>query len=270
MRKEVFGNCELYHGDCLEVMSSLADNAARISFTSPPYNLGEGMEDKGGLRVGHSGSKWSSDKLRKGYGSYNDAMPYSDYLAWQRKVLDELWRICSGAIYYNHKPRVVKRLGRLPTDIVHLPIRQVIIWDRGSGFNCMAGAYMPVCEWIILCAKSDFTLRHKSARAVGDIWRINPTPDKEHPASFPVDLPLRAIETSGAPSVIDPFMGSGTTGVACSRLGRKFVGIELDPQYFDTACRRIEEAQKLPLMECGHVVLEQLPDLFTPASTDQL
>lgn len=246
-RKEMLADgVELWLGDCLEVLPTLANESVEIAVTSPPYNLGEGMEDKGGLRVGHAGSKWGDGKLRGGYGAHDDAMPYPEYIAWQRKVLDELWRICFGAIYYNHKPRLVKRQLRLPTDIVHLPLRQIITWDRGSGFNCMAGAYMPVSEWIVLCAKPDWQLRHKSASAIGDVWRINPTVDPEHPASFPLEIPRNAIETSGARSVIDPFMGAGTTGVAAVKLGRRFVGIELDRKHFATACRRIEAALKQP------------------------
>jgi site-specific DNA-methyltransferase (adenine-specific) len=226
----------------LNCIWGLAAGSVEIAVTSPPYNLGEGMEDKGGLRVGHAGSKWGDDKLRGGYGEHDDAMPYPDYIAWQRHVLDELWRICSGAIFYNHKPRLVKRQLRLPTDIVHLPLRQIIIWDRGSGFNCMAGAYMPVSEWIVLCAKPDWSLRHKSASAIGDVWRMLPSVDEEHPASFPIELPINAIET------IDPFMGAGTAGVAAAKLGRSFTGIELNPKFFDLACRRIDAALRAPSM----------------------
>ena len=240
------GRVTLYLGDCRDVLPTLAAGSAEIAFTSPPYNLGEGMEDKGGLRVGHVGSKWGDRKLRDGYGTHDDAMPYPEYVAWQQQILSELWRICSGAIYYNHKARLVKRELRHPLSIVNLPVRQVITWDRGSGFNCMAGAYMPTSELILLCAKPDWSLRHKSASAVGDVWRIPPTVDAEHPASFPVELPHRAIETSGAQSVIDPFMGVGTAGVAAVKLGRKFIGIEIEPRYFDIACERIEEATKQP------------------------
>lgn len=254
-RKEVIGDCTLYLGDCLEVLPSIESDSIDISVTSPPYNLGEGMEDKGGLRVGHGGSKWGDDKLRKGYGEHDDAMPYPEYVQWQREILDHLWRV-SSAIFYNHKPRLVKRQLRLPTDIVHLPLRQIIIWDRGSGFNCMAGAYMPVCEWIVLCAKPDWSLRHKSASAIGDVWRMMPTIDKEHPASFPLQLPINAIETSGAKSVLDPFMGAGTTGVAAVRSGVRFTGIELSQRYFDIACRRVEAATKAPTL--FHSPSEQL------------
>ena len=68
-----------------------------------------------------------------------------------------------------------------------------------------------------------------------------------HPTQKPVDLMVWSIEAVGAfGTVLDPFMGSGTTGVACAKLGRKFIGIEIEPRYFDIACRRIEEAYRQP------------------------
>jgi site-specific DNA-methyltransferase (adenine-specific) len=240
-RVETFGRATLYLADCRDVLPTLAANAVSLCFTSPPYNLGEGMEDKGGLRVGHGGSKWKSDKLRQGYGEYDDALPYAEYQAWQGGTLEQLWRICSGAIFYNHKPRVVKRALRLPF-FAELPLRQVIIWDRLSGFNCMSGAFMPMCEWIMLYAKPDWSLRDKSASALGDVWRIPAAPDPDHPASFPLALPMRALEASPAGDVIDPFMGSGTTGIAALRTGRGFIGIERDERYFDLACEKLSAA----------------------------
>ena len=239
----VIGNATLYLGDCREILPTLADNSAGVCFTSPPYNLGEGMEDKGGLRVGNSGSKWGDGKLCAGYGEYADNMPYPEYVAWQRQTLAELWRICSGAIFYNHKPRVVKRVVRLPF-FTDLPLRQVIIWDRASGFNAMSGAFAPMCEWVLLYAKPDWVLRDKGASMLGDVWRISPTADAEHPASFPKKLPARAIEASPDQVIIDPFMGVGTTGIAAIEQRRRFIGIEREPKYFDIACRRIEDAQR--------------------------
>jgi site-specific DNA-methyltransferase (adenine-specific) len=242
-RVEHIGRATLYLGDCREILPSLADGSAGVCFTSPPYNLGEGMEDKGGLRVGHGGSKWGSDKLRAGYGEYADNLPYPEYVAWQRDTLDQLWRICSGAIFYNHKPRIVKRSLRLPF-FTDLPLRQVIIWDRASGFNAMAGAFAPMCEWVMLYAKAGWSLRDKAASMLGDVWRIPPTTDPEHPASFPKALPLRALAACADQIVIDPFMGAGTTGVAAVQMQRDFIGIEREPKYFDIACRRIEDAQR--------------------------
>ena len=69
-----------------------------------------------------------------------------------------------------------------------------------------------------------------------------------HPAPFPVALPAKALEATNCENILDPFMGSGTTGVACAKLGRKFIGIEIDEGYFDIACKRIEDAYKQPDM----------------------
>ncbi len=70
-------------------------------------------------------------------------------------------------------------------------------------------------------------------------------PDREHPTQKPVALMQWCVEKTKG-NVLDPFMGSGTTGVACANLGRKFIGIEIEPKYFDIACRRIEQAYKQP------------------------
>lgn len=242
-RVETIGRATLYLGDCRDILPTLADGAAGVCVTSPPYNLGEGLERKGGLRVGHAGSKWGSDKLAKGYDEYSDAIPYADYSEWQRETLEQLWRICSGAIFYNHKPRVLNREVRLPF-FADLPLRQVIIWDRASGFNAMAGAFTPMCEWILLYAKPDWSLRDKAASMLGDVWRFPPVADAEHPASFPHALPKRALSACADKVVIDPFMGVGTTGCVATELGRDFIGIEQSERYFDIACKRIEDAQR--------------------------
>lgn len=78
-----------------------------------------------------------------------------------------------------------------------------------------------------------------------DVVDARRTGNDHHPTEKPVYLMERVVEwTAGI--VLDPFMGSGSTGVACALLGRQFVGVEIDPVYFDTACRRIEEAVKSP------------------------
>ena len=73
--------------------------------------------------------------------------------------------------------------------------------------------------------------------------------DKTHPCEKPVAVMEWCLGfLPNAETILDPFMGSGTTGVACVKLGRKFTGIELDPDYFEIACKRIEEAYKQPDM----------------------
>jgi DNA modification methylase len=76
---------------------------------------------------------------------------------------------------------------------------------------------------------------------------------REHPTQKPLDLMRWCIKRMKASTILDPFMGSGTTGVACVKLGRKFIGIEIEPKYFNIACKRIEQAYAQP-------------DLFVPQS----
>ena len=79
---------------------------------------------------------------------------------------------------------------------------------------------------------------------ISEVWQINAKTCKEHPAPFPIELPLNCIKLTTLPgdTVLDPFMGWGTTGVACVNTNRRFIGIELDDGYFNIAKKRIEEA----------------------------
>lgn len=234
------GRGQFLQGDCLELMREIPDGSVNLTFTSPPYNLGEGMEDKGGLRIGHEGSAWKGGTLGAGYNSHSDNMPYPEYCAWQSKVLSEIWRITSddGVIFYNHKPRVVKGNLRLPF-FTDLPLRQVIIWDRGSGFNHMTKAFKPVCEWILMYAKPGFKLKSKGASTIGDVWRIPPDRGNDHPAPFPVQLARMAIAATDCETVFDPFGGSGSVAIAAENEGRKWLLMERDPTYYEAAIARV-------------------------------
>lgn len=251
----------LYCGDCSDVLPTLSD--IDLFFTSPPYNLGQTAIWGEKRKLGHYPSdarlgkprggagKWDGGPLTSGYGEYDDAMAHADYVAWQKSVLGLCWGALSskGAIYYNHKCRVIDGLCLTPlTYNPDLPLRQIITWFRGSGFNCTPVSYMPTSEWIVVCAKPEFRLRDRSASACGDVWRITPETGSLHPAPFPVELAERAISTTLPGLVCDPFMGSGTTGVAAVKCGRPFIGVERDPEFFEMALRRIADQLSRPTM----------------------
>lgn len=226
-------------GDVLEVMHQIPNASVDLIVTSPPYNLknstGNGMKDG-------RGGKWSKASLINGYSHHHDSMPHIDYVKWQRECLGEMLRATKqdGAIFYNHKWRVQNGLLQDRSDIISgFPVRQIIIWKRKGGINFNSGYFLPTYEVIYLIAKSKFKLAPK-ANAVGDVWEFTQEMKNHHPAPFPVALINRIISSTKAEIVLDPFIGSGTTAVAAKASGKKYIGIEISPEYCKMAEARIK------------------------------
>ena len=99
---------------------------------------------------------------------------------------------------------------------------------------------MPSYEWIFLIAKPKFTLV-QGASGLGDVWTMSPAPSGIAEATFPVELPERAIGSTNAQLIFDPFMGSGTTAIAADRLGRNFYGCDISGTYVKLAQKRLAE-----------------------------
>lgn len=253
----------IYHGDCREILPQLPP--ADLIFTSPPYNLGNTTgggfaKQLGGFAhqkthyskdtpLGKRGGvgKWSGGALAYGYENFTDALPHDEYVAFQNDLL----RAClaslspSGAIFYNHKPRVLGGRVILPIDYVPVElrtlVRQEVIWARAGGINFSPSFYCPTHERILVIAKPDWRLRDKGASGVGDVWYVPQDSDTEHPAPFPIGLPLRALETTKPGLVIDPFVGSGTTLRAAKELHRPAIGIEIEERYCEIAAKRLSQ-----------------------------
>lgn len=208
MRKEVIGNAELYLGDCREILPTLPKVDACI--TDPPYGIGAsaGTGKYGRLKIEASGDLgWDAEAPDDGLLSLTVA-------AGERSVV-------FGGNYFS-----------LP------PTRNYLIWDKGAGFKGrdFAECEMAWCSW-----DGNPRVLSYDPLARGDYRNGN----KEHPTQKPVTVMEWAIRHAGdTKTIIDPFMGSGTTGVAAHNLGRSFIGIEREPKYFDIACRRIEDAQR--------------------------
>ncbi|MDO8592989.1 MAG: site-specific DNA-methyltransferase [bacterium] len=229
-------------GDVLDTMAKIPDKSVNLIITSPPYNLknstGNGMKDG-------RGGKWANAALQKGYSNYNDNMPHKEYVKWQRDCLNEMMRLIpdDGAIFYNHKWRVQANLLQDRQDIVDgLPVRQIIIWKRAGGLNFNAGYFLPTYEVIYLIAKPKFKLVPK-ANAYGDIWEIPQEMKNGHPAPFPVKLIDRIVSATDAKIILDPFMGSGTTAISAINFKRNYIGIEISPEYCESAKKRIKNHQ---------------------------
>lgn len=232
-------------GDCLTVMKEMPEKSIDLIVTSPPYNLknstGNGMKDG-------RGGKWSNAALINGYSNYNDNMPYDEYCEWQRNCLSEMLRLLkdNGAIFYNHKWRVQNGLIQDRREIISdFPVRQIIIWKRKGGINFNPGYFLPTYEVIYLIAKKEFKLANKAC-GFGDVWEFTQEQKNNHPAPFPVALIHRIISSTNAQTILDPFMGSGTTAVVAQGLKRNYIGIELSPDYCKMAEKRIEKDKQSP------------------------
>lgn len=250
--------------------SGLGDkNKLRHGYTGKPYNrkindysgslkrknprkTSVFLEDGYGKNKNYRSNRWPTSPLIRrnkdqpdGYeDSHTDDMPHAEYVEWQRAVLTECMRLIkpTGAIFYNHKERPQGKLLQTRADILEgYPLRQRIIWDRQGGLNFTRAHFLPVHEDIYLIAKSEFKLLPKM-NALSTIWRVLPEKDNDHPAPFPVEIPLRCIRSCLEPGeavVLDPFVGSGSTAIAAERHGVKWIGIEKSSAYCEMAERRI-------------------------------
>jgi len=231
-------------GNTIDIMKQIPDGSIDLIVTSPPYNLknstGNGMKDG-------RGGKWANAALINGYSHYNDNMPHDKYATWQRDCLNEMLRIIpdNGAIFYNHKWRVQAGVLQDRQDIVSgFPVRQIIIWRRKGGFNFNPGYFLPTYEVIYLIAKKKFKLA-KKANSHGDIWEFSQEFKNKHPAPFPTALIERIISSTSAKTILDPFMGSGTTALAAKTLNRDFVGIDISPEYCKMAKDRLKNPKSV-------------------------
>jgi DNA modification methylase len=204
-RIETIGNATLYLGDCREILPHLPKVDACI--TDPPYGINkDGQKETTG---GHGG--------RKEY----------EFLGWDAtRPEPEVFRLILAAA-----DKHVIWGGNYFADL--LPATgKWFVWDKGQRINQSDGelAWTHESGALRICTMNRVQLMADGA---------------EHPTQKPVRLMewcIGQIKANG--TVLDPFMGSGTTGVACANLGRSFIGIERERKYFDIACRRIEDAQR--------------------------
>jgi site-specific DNA-methyltransferase (adenine-specific) len=201
----VIGDAVLYHGDCLEILPTLPKVDCVV--TDPPYGIGkDGQKQSTG---GHGG--------RKGY----------EFLGWDNArptaaLLDMILAAAEKHIIWG---------GNYFADLLP-PTSKWLVWDKGQRINQSDGEL----AWTSM----------SGALRISTMNRVELMLDgAEHPTQKPVRLMKWCIGTNEFNgTILDPFMGSGTTGVAAVQMGRKFIGIEIERKYFDIACRRIEDAQR--------------------------
>jgi DNA modification methylase len=215
-RKEVIGECVLYHGDCRELLPLLPKVDAVV--TDPPYGI---SADKGAAAGGRGGFYAKRTGVNRYDGDWDGERPASATFA---RILEAARvHIIWGGNYF--------------TDA--LPVsRKWLFWDKCQTMPTYSDGEM---AWTSLDGVATKRLVYSNN---GLMAREK---DRVHPTQKPVEVMRWCIRMTEG-TVLDPFMGSGTTGVACVKLGRKFIGIEIETKYFDIACKRISDAYKQPDM----------------------
>jgi len=233
----------LIHGDCLEVMKTLPDASIDLTVTSPPYNM------RTRVRNGKYTTREKSEHFSKKYEHFDDALPINEFYEFHSKVLNELLRV-SKIVCYNFqivtgsKEAFFKMIGDF-----NRQIKDIIIWDKNTGQPAMHSNILNSCyEFILVMENDSIAGRHitnaKFKRGeMNNILRIKRGKKihGSHGAVFPEDLVKELILAFSSEQnvILDPFMGTGTTGVVAKKLNRKFIGIELTKEYLNIATARI-------------------------------
>ena len=243
--KDTLGDGKLIEGDTINALAKIDDDVVNVGVTSPPYN----KQEK------HKG--WLVKNVV--YDVYKDALPEPEYQQNQVNVLDEIYRITApgGSFFYNHKIRWNRGNMYHPMDWLRKTkwtVKQEIIWDRMIAGNIRGWRFWQVEERIYWLYKPigdkliGKELRSCDAKLTS-IWRGVPEDGRKnpHPAPFPLWLPARVIisilDTDTQGTVLDPYIGSGTTAVAAKLLEHKYIGIDRSGAYLEMATDRLDNAQ---------------------------
>ncbi len=253
-------NVKLYLGDCLEVMRSLSDDSADLAFADPPFNVG------------------------KGYDGYDDDMPRSEYLAWCKDWIRELYRLVrpGGSFYVMNLERNAAH-HLIDLEELGAEFQNMIIW-RDTQWVSPKTRYSKAHQDIVFCTKpgSPHTFncfadtmphdrfwggkekhKHQDGARLTYIWQdisrikgnfseaIRGENGKAHPCQMPLKLAKRIflVSTNPGDTVLELFAGSATMGEECVRLDRNYIGIEKAERYYQLAQERIQMAQAQLSME---------------------
>ena len=216
MRIERIGSATLYLGDCREVLPTLGPVDAVIS--DPPYGIGfaHGGNDRSGIGKGRYATKFAGEAIE------GDAAPFNPCSVLQLAVPTILW---GGNHFADSLP----------------PSACWLIWDKRAASGHTNDFADCEIAWTNLKGVAR-VFRHHWDGMMKASERGEP---RVHPTQKPIALMEWCIAQAGNPAtILDPFMGSGTTAIAAHKLGRAFIGVEIHEPYFDAACERLANAQR--------------------------
>jgi DNA modification methylase len=244
LREERIGGQRLILGDCLSVMATLADGSVDMIWTDPPY--------------GHSNHDGDLNARLNDHREIESKPIANDDAEGMRRVVDGMLKeaarvlspdccCCCCCCCCGGGPRptfawVADRMDREGLTFFHS-----VIWDKknpGLGWR-----YRRQHEMVMVSHRNGGKLLWADQKVASpNIVSIMPPREREHPNEKPTDLVLHFLQlhSSKGHTILDPFMGGGTTLVACEKLGRRGIGIEIDEAHFETACRRVEQATRQP------------------------
>lgn len=236
----------IYQGDCLEIMKGWPDGFIDMIWTDPPYGHANQNGDLQSSRVGVKGGR-----QRQATTIANDTAEETDRVI--EGLFEEAARVlkpdccCCCCCMGGGGPKPTFARHAITMD-KHLEFFHAIVWDKSARGNGLGWRYRRNYEFIMVAhRKKGKLLWADDSIAVPNIIRTPPVRNVDHPTTKPLDLVGHFIEWHTKPEqiVVDPFCGSGTTLLAAERLGRKWIGIELDPKYVKIAESRIaaEQAQ---------------------------
>jgi site-specific DNA-methyltransferase (adenine-specific) len=222
--KIITDNYSIYQGDCLEIMDQLIKQNVKVDaiICDPPYGID--------FKSNHRKEKY--EKISND----NDLSFLDEYFQKCNKLLNEdthVYCFCS----WHHIDKFKIAFEK------YFKLKNIIVWEKNNtSMGDLMGSYAPKHEFILFGHKGR---RLRNGKRLPDVIQAKRTGNKLHPTQKPVDLLEIFIKQSTNENdlILDPFMGSGSTGVACLNTNRNFIGIELDKGYFDISKKRLEEVE---------------------------
>jgi site-specific DNA-methyltransferase (adenine-specific) len=225
------GDVRLILGDCLDVLKSMDAGSVDAVVTDPPYSAKT-----------HAGARSRVITGRSALTEYAGATPLVSYAPLS---MDDYLAAAKECV------RVARRWVVMTCDWRHaaaaeaeLPVVRLGVWVKPDAAPQFSGD-RPACGWEAVLILHRPGRKRWNGGGLPAVWRCGIQRKGVHPSQKPLPLLRQWIEqfTDEDETILDPFMGSGTTGVACVQTGRRFVGVEIDPAYFAIAERRVAEAQ---------------------------
>ena len=224
---------KLLNGDCLELMKEIPNSSVDLVVSDVPYHIISGGCTNNAV---YFKSIPTNVYAKQGKIFKHNDIEFSEWLPSVYRVLKD-----NSHCYFMVNGRNLKDL-QTEAEKVGFKYQNLLVWDKG---NCTPTRYyLNACEFILFLRKGNAkNINNLGSKTIISIPNVR---NKSHPTEKPVDLMKILIKNSSNENdiVLDPFMGSGSSGIASIHTNRNFIGIELDKDYFDIAKKRIDAEQK--------------------------